>query len=81
LRGLIVLALLAMTMFITFPMSSATPKAAVQQCLWYKRMRHYTDTTYTNWCGTTTYLCDGSVAHAGCWTAFSTVTTCDCIEE
>ena len=87
LKSRIAIALLAVAMFFIFSafpsVQNVSAKAsAVQQCLWYKRVHHYTDVTYTIHCGVSTYLCDGGVAHSGCWTAFSIVTaTCECIEE
>lgn len=86
LKSRIAIALLAVAMFLIFSafpsVQRASAKASpVQQCLWYKRLIHYTDVTYTTQCGVSTYLCDGGVAHGGCWTAFSIVRTCECIEQ
>jgi len=86
LKSRIAIALLAVAMFFIFSgfpsVQKASAKAStVQQCIWYKRLHHYTDVNYTTQCGLTTYLCNGEVAHGGCWTAFSTVQTCECIEE
>ena len=86
LKSRIAMGLLAVAMFFIFSAFPSVQKASTgstvqQQCIWYKRLTHYTDVTYTTACGLTTYLCDGEVAHGGCWTAFSIVRTCECIEE
>jgi hypothetical protein len=75
-------ALPLVTMILLLVTSSPPPQASAKSgCIWYKRLRHYTDVNYTTLCGVTTYLCNGEVAHGGCWTAYSTVQECECIEE
>ena len=73
----------AVSIILLLVTTSAAPQQARAKngCIWYKNLKHYTDVSYTIYCGNTRYFCSGEVVHGGCRTVYSTVQECECIEE
>jgi hypothetical protein len=75
------MALLLVAMLFLLVTSSAPRRTSAQSgCLWRARVKYYSDASMTYQCGSTIYLCDGTVTHSGCYTDYVTILECQCAE-